>query len=112
MLRKLALSLALVACAAMPLCGVAEASIADSPFTPASQMNTIVPIEKVQFIHRRNRLLLVSQRLAGSGLLPVRLGVAHRLGLGRRLGLEQLGWRLELRVERPGLAPWHAAARE
>jgi len=80
MFRKLALSLALVACAAMPLSGVAEASIADSPFTPASQMNTIVPIEKVQFIHRGIAYCWYPSGWRGPGFY--RCGWAWRTGLG------------------------------
>jgi hypothetical protein len=52
MLRKVALSLALASCAGMPLCDVAEASIVDGPFPPASEMKNIAPLEKALFIHR------------------------------------------------------------
>jgi len=80
MFRKLALSLALVACAAMPLSGVAEASIADNPFTPASQMNTIVPIEKAQFIHGGIAYCWYPSGWRGPGFY--RCGWAWRTGLG------------------------------
>jgi hypothetical protein len=50
MLRKLGLSLALVGCAALPLAGIAEASIADSPFPAARQMTGIAPVEDALFI--------------------------------------------------------------
>ena len=52
MLRKLALALALASCAGMPLCNVAEASIVDGPFAPASEMKRIAPVEEALFIHR------------------------------------------------------------
>ncbi len=80
MFRKLALSLALLACAAMPLCGVAEASIADSPFTPESRMNSSVPIEKVQFIQGGITYCWYPSGWRGPGFY--RCGWAWRTGLG------------------------------
>ncbi len=90
MLRKLAISLALVACAAMPLWGVAEASIADSPFAPASQMKRIAPIEDANFIHGGVAYCWYPGGWRGAGFY--RCGWAWRTGLGWGGGWGWNGW--------------------
>jgi hypothetical protein len=80
MLRKLALSLSLVACAAMPLWDVAEASIADSPFATASPMKRIAPVEDANFIHGGLAYCWYPNGWRGPGFY--RCGWAWRSGLG------------------------------
>jgi hypothetical protein len=80
MLRKLALSLSLVACAALPLGGIAEASIADSPFPTARQMTRIAPVEDAVFIQGGIAYCWYPNGWRGAGFY--RCGWQWRTGVG------------------------------
>jgi hypothetical protein len=90
MLRKLALSLSLVACATMPLAGVAEASIADSAFVPANQMERVAPLEDANFIHGGIPYCWYPNGWRGPGFYLC--GWARRSGLGWGGGWGWNGW--------------------
>jgi hypothetical protein len=89
-LRKLALSLALVSCAGMPLWDVAEASLVDGPFAPASNMKRIAPVEEALFIHRGVAYCWYPNGWRGPGFY--RCGWAWRSGLGWGGGWGWNGW--------------------
>ena len=80
MLRKFALSLALASCAGMPLWDIAEASIADSAFAPASEMKRIAPVEEAFFVHRGVTYCWYPNGWRGAGFYQC--GWAWRSGLG------------------------------
>ena len=90
MLRKLALSLALASCAGMPLWDVAEASIADSAFAPASEMKRIAPVEEAFFVHRGVTYCWYPNGWRGAGFYQC--GWAWRSGLGWGGGWGWNGW--------------------
>lgn len=89
-LRKLALSLALVSCAVMPLWDVAEASIVDGPFAPATEIKHIAPVEEALFIHRGVTYCWYPSGWRGPGFY--RCGWAWRSGLGWGGGWGWNGW--------------------
>jgi hypothetical protein len=90
MLRKLALSLALVACAALPLGGIAEASIADSPFSAARQMTGASPVQDALFIQGGIAYCWYPSGWHGPGFY--RCGWQWRTGVGWGGGWGWNGW--------------------
>lgn len=90
MLRKFALSLALASCAGMPLWDIAEASIADSAFAPASEMKRIAPVEEAVFVHRGVTYCWYPNGWRGAGFYQC--GWAWRSGLGWGGGWGWNGW--------------------
>jgi hypothetical protein len=94
-LQKLKLSsrkraLALASCAGMPLWDIAEASIADSAFAPASEMKRIAPVEEAFFVHRGVTYCWYPNGWRGAGFYQC--GWAWRSGLGWGGGWGWNGW--------------------
>ena len=78
-----AASAALLASAGLATTAKADPVLVGDPYLQPAQVGI--------YCLGRPQLLLVLQRLAWAGLVLVRLSLAHRLRLGRRLGLERLG---------------------